>query len=145
MAAISGTTYAVFQGATTTTVEANRLFSCKNSSLKVDVDLPDVTTKDSAGWLAHLVGNKNWSIDFDGVYDTSASATTITPDELMAAFIAQTGSTICSFIPKIVGVATAGWTGLATIKGLVVTGDLATGITFSGSFVGNGALALFAA
>jgi predicted secreted protein len=121
------------------------LFSMKSSSLKTDVDLPDVTTKDSAGWLQHLVGNKNWSIDFSGIYDTSASATTVTPDELMAIFIAQTGSTITSFIPKILGTATAGWTGLATLKGLTVTGDMATGITISGSFVGNGPLALFAA
>lgn len=145
MAAISGSLYAVFTGATTTTLEANRLFSMKSSSLKTDVDLPDVTTKDSAGWLQHLVGNKNWSIDFSGIYDTSASATTVTPDELMAIFIAQTGSTITSFIPKALGTATAGWTGLATLKGLTITGDMATGITISGSFVGNGPLALFAA
>jgi predicted secreted protein len=145
MAAINGTLYGVFTGATTTTIEANRLFSMKNSSLKVNVELPDVTTKDSAGWLAHLVGNKDWSIDFDGIYDTSASATTITPDELMAMFIAQTGSTITSFIPKVLGTATAGWTGQATLKGLTITGDMATGISISGSFVGNGALALFSA
>jgi predicted secreted protein len=145
MGAISGSLYAVFTGATTTTLEANRLFSMKGSTLNTDVELPDVTTKDSAGWLQHLVGNKNWSIDFNGIYDTSASTTTITPDELMAMYLAQTGSTITSFIPKVLGTATAGWTGLATIKGLKITGDMATGIAISGSFVGNGPLALFAA
>jgi hypothetical protein len=147
MGAISGSLYAVFTGATTTTLEANRLFSMKNTSLKTDVETPDVTTKDSAGWLAHLVGNKNWSIDFSGIYDESstAAATTITPKELMAFYLAQTASSITSFIPAALGTTLAGWTGLATLKGLVITGDMATGITISGSFVGNGPLALFVA
>lgn len=136
MSAINGSLWAVFHGASF--AEAVRLFSCKNSSLKVDVDLPDVTTKDSGGWAANLIGLKNWSIDFEGVYDP-ATQTAITPDELLALFLAQTVSVRTGFIPKAITTLN-GVEGSASFKSFNITGNMESGITFSGSFVGNGPL-----
>lgn len=138
MAAINGTLYGVFSGAT------NKLFNCKTASLKVDVDLPDVTTKDSAGWAYHINGLRSWSIDFDGVYDeTDAGATSMTPIEILAAIIARTADAECAFKPDATTTGT-GWKGNATFKNITIQGDMESGITYSGSLVGNAPLVVIA-
>jgi predicted secreted protein len=137
MAVINGTSYAVWNG-------TERLWSCKNSSLKVDVDLPDVTTKESGGWAAHIDGLRSWSIDFDGVYeDLGGSAVLMTPAEILAAIIARTADAEVSFKP-VSGTLNTGWKGNATFKNITITGDLETGIMFSGSIVGNAPLTVVA-
>jgi hypothetical protein len=138
MSAISGSMYGVFSGAT------NKLFSCRTSSLKVDVNLDDVTTKDSGGWAAHINGLRSWSIDFEGVYDeTDAGATSMTPIEILAAIIARTADAECAFKPDATTTGT-GWKGNATFKNITLTGDMETGIKFSGSLVGNAPLVAIA-
>jgi hypothetical protein len=137
MAVINGTAYAVWSG-------SERLWSCKNSSLKVDVDLPDVTTKEDAGWAKHISGLRNWSIDFDGVYeDAGGTAVLMTPAEIMAAIIARTADADFSFKPTS-GTTTTGWKGHGTFKSMTITGDMESGITFSGSIVGNDPLEVVA-
>lgn len=136
MAVINGSTYAVW-------ANTERLWMCKNGSLKVDVDLPDVSTKES-GWAAHIIGLKNWSIDFDGVYeDAGGSATLMTPAEILALIIAGTAAAAVFFKP-VSGTLTTGWTGSGTFKSIIITGNMETGITFSGSIVGTGALSVVA-
>jgi len=137
MAVINGTAYAVWNG-------TERLWSCKNASLKVDVDLPDVTTKESGGWAAHINGLRFWSIDFDGVYeDAGGSAVLMTPAEILAAIIARTADAEVAFKPAS-GTTTTGWKGNATFKNITIGGDMETGITFSGSIVGNAPLTVVA-
>jgi hypothetical protein len=146
MSAINGTLYAAF--ATTGTIatavaSTDRLYSCKSATLKVDIDLPDVSTKESAAWAQHITGLKNWSIDFNGVWDEAGSATQVTFSEIMALIIAGNVSAKYCFIPAALGVSIPGWKGMGSWKGLTVTGDMEQGCTFSGSVVGNGALILF--
>jgi predicted secreted protein len=137
MSAINGTVYSVWNG-------TERLWSCKNASLKVDVDLPDVTTKEHAGWGKHLQGLRNWSIDFDGVYeDAGGTSVLMTPAEILASIIARTASAEVSFKP-VTGTATTGWKGDATFKSITITGNMESGITFSGTIVGNDALEVIA-
>lgn len=138
MGAISGTSYAVFNGT------GNRLWSCKTSSLKVDVDLPDVTTKESSGWANHINGLRKWSIDFAGVYDdTDAGGTTMTPAEILAAIIARTADAAVAFKPA-TGTSNTGWTAAGTFKNITITGDMEKGIEFSGSIEGNAPLTVIA-
>jgi hypothetical protein len=137
MAVINGTSYAVWNG-------TERLWSCKNSSLKVDVDLPDVTTKESGGWAAHINGLRSWSIDFDGVYeDLGGTSVLMTPAEILAAIIARTADAEVSFKPAS-GTLNTGWKANGTFKNITITGDLETGIMFSGSIVGNAPLTVIA-
>jgi hypothetical protein len=146
MSAINGTLYAVFAGATPGAMAVTeRLFYCKNATLNVDVDLPDCTTKESAGWARHLDGLRNWTIDYDGVYDVGTPATEITPTEILAAIIARSADQTMAFIPAIMGVATPGWSGLGTFKNIKIDAPQEGPMTFSGSIVGNAALALFVA
>ncbi len=139
MAALNGTVFAVFYGST------NRLWSCKNSSLKVDVDLPDVTSKESGGWAAHIDGLRNWSIDFDGVFEeTDAGAATMTPTEILAAIIARTADAEVAFKLASGATTSTGWKGNGTFKSISIVGDMETGMTFSGSIVGNAPLVAIA-
>lgn len=137
-APINGTLYGVFSGAT------NKLFSTKTASLKVDVDLPDVSVKENGGWASHINGMRNWSIDFSGVFDeTDAGATSMTPVEILAAIIARTADAECAFKPDATTTGT-GWKGNATFKSITLQGDMETGITYSGTLVGNAPLVAIA-
>jgi hypothetical protein len=139
MAVLNGTLFAVFYGST------NRLWSCKNSSLKVDVDLPDVTTKEDLGWAKHINGLRSWSIDFDGIFEeTDAGVTTMTPTEILAAILARAGDAEVAFKLATGATTSTGWKANGTFKSITITGDLETGMTFSGSIVGNAALVAIA-
>jgi predicted secreted protein len=133
MSAINGSVYSVWNG-------TERLWSCKNASLKVDVDLPDVTTKEDAGWAKNIKGLRNWSIDFDGIYeDAGGSAVLMTPAEILKAIIDRTADAEVSFKP-ITGTSSTGWKGNGTFKSITIGGNMETGVTFSGTIVGNDAL-----
>jgi hypothetical protein len=145
MAVINGTLYAAFSGAVPGTMAVTeRLFYCKNATLNVDVDLPDVTTKESAAWARHINGVRNWTIDFDGIYEPGTPATEVTPTEILASLIARSADTTMAFIPAIMGTATPGWSGLGTFKNIKIDAPMEGPMTFSGQIVGNAPLALFA-
>ena len=131
MAKLNGTLYVPYSS-------TDKVLSTTNATLNVDVDLPDVTNKESAGWAEHINGLRKWSIDFDGLYDESGSG--VTPDEIMAAIIARTADTDISFKPT-TG-ATKGWHGNGTYKNLKLSAPLEGPLGVSGSIQGNGALAL---
>lgn len=148
MSAINGTLYALFSTTgiiSTAVASTDRIFSCKNTSLKFDGDLPDTTTKESGGWAEHLEGGgiKNVSVDFDGIWDESGSATALTVAEIMALILAGNVKRKFAFIPSVLGTAIPGWKFMGSFKGLAIGADLETGCTFSGSVVASGAPVLF--
>jgi predicted secreted protein len=130
MAKVNGTVMLIQSGTDT-------LLWTKSCTLNVEVDLPDGTTKDSLGWADHINGLRSWSIDFDGAWDVSGSG--MTPNEMIAIIIGRTADATVKF-----GTSAAfatGWTGTATVKNLSVSANMEDVTTFSGSLVGNGALA----
>lgn len=148
MGALNGTLYTAFsmEGTISTAVtQAARIFSCKNATFKCDIDLPDVSTKDSAGWAQHLSGGglKTWGIDFDGVWDEVDVATTLSVAEILALIIAGNADRKVAFIPAALGTATVGWAGMGTHKGIQLAAPMEAGMTFAGSIQGNGALQVF--
>ena len=54
--------------------DGNPLALLTNATLTLEQDLPDSSTKDSAGWAEHLNGQRNWSIDSEGNVDLAAGA-----------------------------------------------------------------------
>ena len=129
MAKINGTIYCVYSG-------SDKVLHTDNASLNVDVDLPDVTNKESEGWAEHINGLRNWSIDFSGQYDETGSG--ITPDEILAAIIARTADTVIHFKPA--SGATAGWYGNGTYKNIKLDAPVEGKTGYSSQVVGNGAL-----
>jgi len=130
MAKVNGTVMLIQSGADT-------LLWTKSCTLNVEQDLPDATTKDSAGWAEHINGLRSWSIDFDGAWDISGSG--LTPNEVVAIIVGRTADATVKF-----GTSAAfatGWTGAATVKNISISAPMEDTVTFSGQLVGNGALA----
>jgi len=130
MGKINGTLYCAYS-------ETDKILHNVNSSLNVEQDLPDVTNKESAGWAEHINGLRNWSIDFDGLYDEDGSG--ITPDEIMAAIIGRSADTTVYFKPT--SGATTGWTGEGTFKFCKLDAPAEGGLKYSSSIIDNGPLA----
>jgi hypothetical protein len=133
MAKINGTLYCAFSG-------SDKILYNTSTTLNVNVDLPDVTNKESAGWKEHINGVRDWSIDFDGLYDESGEG--ITADEILAAIIARSADITAYFKPT--SGDTEGWTGTGTYKGIKIDAPAEGGLKSSGSIQGNGALAAVA-
>jgi predicted secreted protein len=129
MAKLNGTVFSVLSG-------ADKLLHSTSCTLNVEVDLPATTNKDDGGWATHINGARNWSIDFDGMYDTAGAG--LTANEIISAIVARTADTVISFTPD---GGTSGWDGNGTYQNITISADLESPVTFSGSIKGNGPLA----
>jgi len=131
MAKINGTLNAVLSG-------ADKVLHVTNATLNVNANLPDATTKDSAGWAEHINGLRDWSISIDGKYDTTGSG--VTPNEILAAIIARTADTAIKFTTNdptnIVG-----WTGNGTFQNCNISAPMEDVVAYTTTIKGNGALA----
>jgi predicted secreted protein len=128
MAKINGTLFSILSG-------ADKLLHSTSCTLNVNQDLPDTSNKDDDGWATHINGARDWSIDFDGMYDTAGAG--VTANEIIAAIVGRTADTVIKFTPD---AGTSGWKGNGTFVNLSVTAGLEAATTFSGSIKGNGAL-----
>ena len=148
MAAVNGTLYAVFATTgtiATATASTDRMYACKTSTLKVDIDIPDASTKESAGWWEGITGQKSWSIDFGGVWNEAGTATALTAVEIMALIIAGNVGMKFAFVPAALGTTIPGWMGMGFFNGLSITADNEQPCTFSGGVKGTAPLAVFTA
>jgi hypothetical protein len=127
MAKVNGTDMTIYSG-------SDVILWSKTCSINIEQDLPDGTTKGSAGWEEHING---WTVDFDGAWDVSGSG--MTPNEMIAIIVARTADSVIKF--GTAAAAATGWTGNGTIKSIQISGVMEDVATFSGSIVGNGALA----
>jgi len=69
MAAINGTAVLLYSGGQPIAMQ-------KGLSVGLDVDLPDATNKESAGWAEHLTGMMNAKIDFNSLFSTGLMSDT---------------------------------------------------------------------
>lgn len=133
MAKINGTDMTVYAGTSGTEV----ILWSKTCTLNVEQDLPDATTKGSSGWAEHILGLRNWTIDFDGAIDLTGVG--LTASELIGKITARTASDVVKFGTS--AAAATGFTGTGTLKNLSISGAMEDVATFSGQIVGTGALA----
>lgn len=128
MAKINGTTSTIVNGTDT-------LLYTTSSTLNVNQDLPDTTNKGSSGWAEHINGVRDWSIDFDGMADAAGAGLTF--DEIVGLIIARTADADVDFTYD----GTNGWHGDGTFQNITIDAPSEGPVTFSGTIVGNGALA----
>jgi TP901-1 family phage major tail protein len=103
-------------------------------SISFSQDLPDATTKDSAGWNEVIAGARGGSISFDGLvaYDDAANSVEI------ADYIINRTKVDFSF-----GTAASGdtiYTGSGFIDSLEVSADAESPVSYSGSITITGAI-----
>jgi len=115
----------------------NLIGATKSASLSLSADLPDTTTKDSAGWAEHLNnGLKEWNVDFDGLVDMSE---TIDVFDLSKKIISGTSVSLY-FQPATLVHQDQYFYGNASLASLNVEAPNESPMTFSGSLKGNGVL-----
>jgi len=51
------------------TADGDVIAHALSATLNINQDLPDATTKDSAGWAEHINGLRDWSISVDALQD----------------------------------------------------------------------------
>lgn len=110
-----------------------------SATLNIEMDLPDSSTKDSAGWAEHILGQKSWSVDLDGIADFETSTGTV--DILVDYLINRTQADI-EFEPQSGAFTTKGvsYTGTASLSSVSLVAANEDTATLTGSFTGDGAL-----
>ena len=105
-------------------------------TLNTNMNLPDATSKDSAGWAEHIRGLRDWSVDFDALYDPSG---VYSAEELIDTIINRTAVTI-EFATEGSGNGGLKWSGSASLESHSLSAPMEETVTINGSFKGNGAL-----
>jgi len=129
MALINGTNLVI-------KIAGNPILKATTASLEMSVDLPDATTKDSAGWSEFFAGVRSWTLSSDGLVDY-ATAAGVETDELVALLIARSPVAI-SFATSTAGDMLL--SGNAYITSISQTADMESPSGFSVSFQGTGTL-----
>lgn len=132
MAKVNGTVMLIAEG-------SNTVLWTKTATLNLEQDLPDSSTKDSAGWAEHINGQRNWTIDYDGAYDIIGTG--LTPNEIIALIVGRDVDTTVKF--GLTASLASGFSGEGTFKNISITAGMEDVVTFSGTIVGNGPLAAY--
>ena len=132
MAAVNGTLILVNDNGTA-------FAATTSATLNIEMDLPDSSTKDSGGWAEHILGQKSWSVDLDGIADFEL--TTGTVDVLVDYLINRTQASI-EFEPQAGAFSSKGvsYTGTASLSSVSLVAANEDTATLTGSFTGDGAL-----
>lgn len=109
-----------------------------SATLNIELDLPDASSKDSSGWARHILGQKSWSVDLDGL----ASFNTGDNVDDLSAFILDRTQISLEFEPQTGAYSTKGvsYTGTASLASISVVAGNEDTATISGSFTGDGVL-----
>ena len=129
MALINGTNLVIKVGGVA-------ILKATTASLELSVDMPDATTKDSAGWAEFFAGVRSFTLSSDGLIDY-ATAAAVETDELVAMLIAR------NTVAVTFATATAGdmlLSGNAYVSSISQTADMESPSGFSVTFQGTGAL-----
>lgn len=114
-------------------LDSDAVLHTTNASLSIDVDLPDATTKDSAGWADHIHGLRSFSLTIEGysAYDASGNV-----KPLLDLVTGRTSATF-EFAPDTAGdVKLSGSVSLANLElgaGLEETASLSSTLTGKGA------------
>ena len=132
MAAVNGTLILVNDNGTA-------FAATTSATLNIEMDLPDSSTKDSGGWAEHILGQKSWSVDLDGIADFELNTGTV--DVLVDFLINRTQATI-EFEPQSGAFSSKGvsYTGTASLGSVSLVAANEDTATLSGSFTGDGTL-----
>lgn len=129
MALINGTNLVI-------KIDGNPILKATTASLEMSVDMPDATTKDSAGWAEFFAGVRSWTLSSDGLIDYASSGSVET-DELVTLLINRTAVAV-EFATSTAG--DMKLSGNAFITSISQTADMESPSGFSVSFQGTGAL-----
>lgn len=130
MALINGTNLVIKVG-------GNPIVRATTASLEISVDMPDATTKDSAGWAEFFAGVRSWTLSSDGLVNYANVTNGVETDELVGMLIARTAVTV-EFATSTTG--DMKLSGSAFVTSISQTADMESPSGYSVTFQGTGAL-----
>ena len=115
-------------------VEGTAIAHCTNHTLNASMAPRTSSDKDSAGWESNNPGVRSWSVDFSGLYYYDAAYGT---SDLFGLYTAETQVSL-----RFTNSTTADkyFHGEAYITSLSIGSPSEGDVSFSGSFIGDGAL-----
>lgn len=108
----------------------------QDATMNLNMDLPDATDKDDAGWTDHIAGLRDWSVDVNGLIDFTSS---FGNDELRSMIINKETAAL-EFGSGVTG--TAKMTGTVSLTSLTEGHPQYAPGVYTGSLIGKGALAV---
>ncbi len=128
----------VLKVATTSGGTYNVVGKCQSSSLSVSMDLPEATSKDSAGYVEHIAGSRSASLSFSGLvaYDD-----TVDVDFFLDYMIGSSNGRsklYASWSTNVTGDKI--YTAAVYVSSIEYTSDAEAPVTFSGELVVTGAI-----
>ena len=139
MAQINGSNVVIWLGGTPTPTSAEKVLFTTNATLSITHDLPDATTKDSAGWAEHISGLRSWEVTVDGLSNFESGENIADlwnyidgrdTDVRMIFAVDEDDD----------GSASAYFYGDVSLANLELTNEMEATASFSGTLTGNGAL-----
>jgi predicted secreted protein len=118
----------------TLTIEGDALANTRNFTLTGNQDTIDTSNRDGDSWREFIIGLKEWSIDFDGLYIYSDVAYAI----LMEHYSTGTPASLTCIITM---PDSDTFSGECTLETFSLTGPFDEVLTLSGTLKGTGALA----
>ena len=141
MAQLNGSNVVIWFNKTTTPDADDKVLFTTNCTLSITHDLPDATTKDSAGWAEHISGLRSWEVTVDGLTDFGGSAgDNVTDLWDLIDNRTTTARMIFAVDDNDDGSATAYYYGEVSVANLELTNEMEATASFSGTLTGNGAL-----
>lgn len=141
MAQLNGSNVVIWLDATATPTASEKVLFTTNATLSITHDLPDATTKDSAGWAEHISGLRSWEVTVDGLTDFGGAAgDNITDIWDLIDNRTTTARMIFAVDANDDGTATAYYYGEVSVANLELTNEMEAVASFSGTLTGNGAL-----
>jgi predicted secreted protein len=115
--------------------DGNPLALLTDTTLNIEQDLPDSTTKDSGGWADHINGLRSFSIDVDGLADFTGTTGNA---KILTDFI--TGRENVSFRFATTTSGQLQYSGTVSLASISITAPNEDTATLTGSMTGKGAL-----
>ncbi len=119
-------------------VDGNPIGHSTSFTFSMANDLPDASSRDSAGWAEHIRGQRSGSISFDGLIDYSDEGTTQEGVVTLADLIINRTAVTVTF--GTVAVGDTVFSASASLDSLEQSADSEQTATYSGSFTINGAI-----
>ena len=135
MAIFNGSDLVLKLQAATGAADEFKLMHSTSCSLSMNVDMIDISTKDSNGFRDILAGQKSFSLSADGLMDFASTGSTTDTDELFTSMMGRTGVTFTFALDVQSGYK---YTGTGFISSMEITGGVEDAPTYSVSIEGNG-------
>ena len=130
MAVINGTTMRLI-------MDGNPIGATKSCTLNINNATGDASNKDSGGWWNGILGQRDWDISFDGLYDPTGTYNM----EYLFDEIYERDSTLIAEIAQIDGVGGGEvFRGNVLVTNLTLTAPMEDVVAISGTLKGTGEL-----